>query len=63
MIDACTENWPEVEEHLKACKRAYADQGSEGYYLYNYVIMPLVDRFGLGERTRALAEEIMSIAL
>jgi hypothetical protein len=61
--DDCTEDWPLVEERLGECERAYADIGSAGYYVLRFVIRPLRDRFSSGERSRALAEEIMAIDL
>jgi hypothetical protein len=52
-----------VEEHLQATERAYAEIGQAGAFCREFVISPLRDRFNKGERSRALAEEIMAVTL
>lgn len=61
--DGCTQNWPEVEEHLQQVEAAYSKIGSAGYYCLTFVIRPLRDRFNSNERSNALAEEIMAVTL
>ena len=63
MSDGCTENWVDVEEHLKACETAYAEIGKPGAFVRELVLSPLRDRFNNNERSRELAEEIMSIEI
>jgi hypothetical protein len=62
-MDSCTENWLDVEEHLIACEKAYREIGNAGEFARVYVIAPLRDRFDNQERTRELAEEIMTIEI
>ena len=56
-----TQNWPEVEEHLRAAEKFYNERGITDNYVVTHIIRPLRDRFDNQERTRSLAEEIMSI--
>jgi hypothetical protein len=63
MNDGETQNWVDIEEHLYACERAYSDMLPNDQYCLNFVIRPLRDRYASGERSRALAEEIMAVSL
>lgn len=56
-----TQNWPEVSEHLNTIELVYAEIGTPGYYCLFNIIRPLRDRYNKGERSRALAEEIMAV--
>jgi hypothetical protein len=61
--DACTQNWPEVEERLKELKQAYTEIGQAGAFVREFVLYPLQDRWDKGERSRALAEEVMAVSM
>ena len=59
--DGVTENWPEVEEHLKSAERFFNTIGIHDNYVVTHIVRPLRDRFDNQERTRSLAEEIMAL--
>jgi hypothetical protein len=63
MNEGETQNWPEIEEHLRELELIYSELGPSGAYVYEFILPPLRDRFNNQERTRALAEEIMSVEL
>jgi hypothetical protein len=58
-----TQNWTDVEQHLKTCEAAYAEIGTAGTFVMQVILRPLRDRFNKNERTRELAEEIMAVNL
>jgi hypothetical protein len=61
--EGCTQNWPEVQEYLGKCEQAYEQIGSAGAYVRQFILRPLRERFNAGERSNALADEIMSVSL
>ena len=54
--EECTQNWPEVEERLAELMVTKTTP-----YKKMFVIEPLNDRYNSGERSRALAEEVMAV--
>lgn len=56
-------DWDKAEQYLKECEAVYAEIGTPGYFVLNYSLRPLRDRFNKGERTVRLFDEIMEIKL
>lgn len=56
-------DWDKAEQYLKQCEKAYTEIGTCSYFALMMSIRPLRDRFNSGERTEALYNDIMGIAL
>lgn len=56
-------DWELAEKHLEQCEKAYTEICNCSYFALTMVIRPLRNRFNSGERTEALYNEIMRIAL
>lgn len=56
-------DWEKAAEHLYTCKTAYEDIGPVGSIALNHVIMPLVQQYEAGERSKQLYDEIFELAL
>lgn len=54
-------DWARVVNHLATMEASYAAIDSPGAFVREHVLRPLRDRYNRGERTAALAAEILAV--
>lgn len=56
-------DWAQAAQHLQTCIAAYKEAGPPGVFALTFTIYPALARFDAGERSQALYDMIMNIAL